>query len=134
MKLTRLIVVLVGLLSLTGVLAGTASATTTVAECQGQLAMLRTNTVAAESSFTNSNDFDGLLRKLDAAAVKLTEGKNGDAVQKLTNFQDTLGLLAEPPKPKIDPAVAQVLIMGAPATGMPGSQDVIKCIEMIGTV
>ena len=134
MTMTRLIVVLAGLLSLTGVLAGPASATT-VEDCQAQLGALRA-AVEVEPSFVNPvKDRTGLLGKLDAAAAKLAEGKNADAIQKLTNFQDTLRALADQPKPKIDPVAAQRLAgRGDPATLQPGAQDVIDCINKIGTV
>lgn len=57
--------------------------------------------------------------------MKLAEGKNADAVEKLVDFQATLNALATAPKPKIDPAVAQSLITEA--------QGVIDCINMIGS-
>jgi hypothetical protein len=124
MKLTRLLVVLAALISLHAVAAGTASAST-VDDCRAQLATLRADTVAAQSSFLNQKDFNGLVAKLDAAATKLGEGKNADAVQKLIDFQTTLNALATAPKPKVDPAVAQQLSAEA--------QGVIGCINAIGT-
>jgi hypothetical protein len=66
-----------------------------------------------------------LIEKLDAASVKLTEGKNADAVEKLVDFQTTLNALATAPKPKVDPAVAQSLTTEA--------QGVIDCINVIGS-
>ena len=122
MKLTRLVVIFVGLLFLNGVLTGTASATT-VEECQAQLSALRADTVASESAFTNQKDFTGSVAKLDAASAKLAEGKNADAVQKLTDFQTTLNALATAPKAKIDQAVAQRLTTQA--------QGVINCVNSI---
>jgi len=65
-----------------------------------------------------------LVAKLDAAATKLSEGKDADAVQKLVDFQTTLNALATAAKPKVDPAVAQALITEA--------QAVIDCINTIG--
>ena len=124
MKITRLLVVLAALVSLTAVGAGAASATT-VDVCQGQLMMLRDNTLAAEASFTNQKDIGGLVTKLDAASAKLAAGKNTDAVAKLVDFQTTLNTLATDPKPKVDPAVAQELSDDA--------QGVIYCINEIGT-
>lgn len=124
MKLTRLVVLLVGLLFLNGVLVGTAAATT-VDECQAKLTTLRGSTVAAQSSFTNQKDFDGSVAKLDAASAKLAEGKNADAVQKLTDFQTTLNALATAPKAKIDQMVAQNLAAQ--------TQEVIVCINSVGT-
>jgi hypothetical protein len=101
-------------------LPATASATT-VGECQAQLTQLRADTVAAQSSFTNAKDFNGAIGKLDAAALKLSEGKNADAVLKLQDFQTLLNALATAPKPKLDPATAQALIREA--------QGVIDCIN-----
>ena len=124
MKITRLLVVLAALLSLTAVGAGAASATT-VDECQGQLMTLRDNTLAAQASFTNQKDMDGLVAKMEAASAKLAAGKNTDAVAKLVDFQTTLNTLAAAPKPKVDPAVAQALSAEA--------QGVIVCINEIGT-
>ena len=55
MKLTRLLVVLAALLSLSSIAVGSASATA-VEECQAQLATLRADTVAAQSTFANQKD------------------------------------------------------------------------------
>jgi hypothetical protein len=108
MKLTRLVVIFVGLLFLNGVLAGTASATT-VLECRAQIAQLRNDTVAAQLAVpTGKKDASGSLAQLDDAYLKLVEGKNADAIQTLTDF------------------VAQ----GHPSMGV---QDVIDCINSIGT-
>ena len=123
MNLRGMLVLLVALLALSG-LTGSASATT-VEECQAELATLRADTLAAQSSFTNGKDLNGLVAKLDAATTKLTEGKNADAVSKLVDFQTTLNTLATAPKPKIDPTVAQTLTAEA--------QGVIDCINAIGT-
>ena len=106
-----------------GLAVGSASATT-AEECQPHLATPRTDTVAAQSSFAKQHDFDRLVAKLDAAATKLSEGKDADAVQKLVDFQTTLNALATAAKPKVDPAVAQALITEA--------QAVIDCINAIG--
>jgi hypothetical protein len=124
MRITCLLVVLAALLLLTAVGAGAASATT-VDECQGQLMTLRYNTLAAQASFTNQKDIDGLVAKVEAAAAKLAAGKNTDAVAKLVDFQTTLNTLGAAPKPKVDPAVAQALSADA--------QGVIVCINEIGT-
>jgi hypothetical protein len=117
--------VLAALLSLTALAAGAASATT-VDECQGQLMTLRDNTLAAQASFTNQKDVEGLVAKVDAASATLAAGKNTDAVAKLVDFQTTLNTLAVAPKPKVDPAVAEALSAEA--------QDVIVCINELGTV
>jgi hypothetical protein len=124
MKLARILVVLAALLSLQAVVAGAAPAST-VDECQSKLETLRAETVAAQSSFTNTKDFNGAVFKLDDAAAKLTAGKNADAVAKLTGFQTSLNALATAPKPKLAPAAAQSLSTGA--------QGVIDCINAIGT-
>jgi hypothetical protein len=96
-----------------------------VEECQAKLATLRSDTVAAEGSFTNAKDFNGLVAKLDAASAKLPAGKRADAVEKLVDFQTTLNALATAAKPKVDPTVAATLSGEA--------QGVIDCINAIGT-
>jgi hypothetical protein len=96
-----------------------------VEECQSHLATLRSDTVAAESSFTNQKSFDGEIGKIDAASSMLTEGKNADAVQKLGDFQSALNLLATAAKPKVDPGTAQSLTAEA--------QGVIDCINSVGS-
>ena len=107
MNLTRLVVMFVGLLLLNGVLAGTASATTVV-ECRTLIAHLRTDTVGAQRQAAQTKDQSGSLAKLDDISVMLVQGKNAEAIQKLTDF------------------VAQ----GHPSMGV---QDVIGCINAIGT-
>ena len=125
MKLVRLLVaVLAASLAFVGLAVGTASATT-VEDCQAQLATLRADTVAAQSSFTNEKSVTGEVAKLDDASAKLAEGKNADAVQKLVDFQSTLTSLATAAKPKVDPTTAQTLDAEA--------QAVIDCINAIGT-
>ena len=107
MNLTRLVVMFVGLLLLNGVLAGTASATTVV-ECRTLIAHLRTDTVEAQRKAAQTKDQSGSLAKLDDISAMLAQGKNAEAIQKLTDF------------------VAQ----GHPSIGV---QDVIDCINAIGT-
>lgn len=97
----------------------------TTSECQAQLAQLRTDTVAAEGSFTNARDFTGAVRKLDAAAIELGKGKNADAIKKLGDFQMLLTQLSGADKPKLDPVTAGTLVAGA--------QGVIDCINAIET-
>ena len=124
MKPVRLLIAaLVATLAFVGLAVGTASATT-AEDCQSQLATLRADTVAAESSFTNEVDFTSEVAKLDEASAKLVEEKNADSVQKLVDFQSTLNLLATATKPKVDPATAQTLSGEA--------QGVIDCINAIG--
>ena len=125
MKLVRLLVAaLAATLAFVGLAVGTASATT-VEDCQAQLATLRSDTVAAESSFTNESAFTNEIAKLDDASAKLTEGKNADAVEKLVDFQSTLNSLATASRPKVDATTAQTLTAEA--------QGVIDCINAIGT-
>ena len=65
----------------------------------------------------------GLLTKLDNASAKLAEGKNADAIQKLTNFRDTVAALNT--QGKINPDDANTLISGA--------DDAIACITALET-
>jgi hypothetical protein len=126
MRLVRLFAALVVALTFGGLaVAGTASAATSVEDCQAQLATLSADTLAAETSFTNANSVTGLTAKVDAASVKLAEGKNADAVQKLVDFQTTLNSLATAAKPKVELGTAQTLTAEA--------QGVIDCINSIGT-
>ena len=116
------LIVVGGALSAVLIPTGAASATTTQ-ECETQLATLRTDTVAAQSSFSNQTSFTHEVGKLDATAAKLAEGKNADAVQKLADFQSTLNALATAPKPKVDPYTAETLGNEA--------QGVINCVNTI---
>ena len=126
MRFVRLLVaVLAATLAFVGLAVSTAGAATTTEECQSQLATLQSDTVAAQSSFTNEQSFTSAVAKLDAASTKLAEGKNADAVQKLVDFQTQLNALATAPKPKLDPDTAQALIAEA--------QGVIDCINSIGS-
>ena len=125
MKPVRLLIAaLVATLAFVGLAVSTASATT-AEDCQSQLATLRADTVAAETSFINDKAFTSEVAKLDEAATKLTEEKNADSVQKLVDYQTTLNLLATAAKAKVDPATAQTLSAEA--------QGVIDCINAIGT-
>ena len=124
MNVPRLLAVLTAVVGFALVAVSPASATT-LEQCQAQLTQLRTDTVAAQGSFTNAKDFNGAVAKLDAASSKLSEGKNADAVQKLTEFQTLLNALAAAPKPKLDAATAQRLSAEA--------QGVIDCINAIDT-
>ncbi len=102
MKLTHLVLIVVGLLLLNGVLGATASATT-VLQCRMQLAHLRD----AEVKTAAGGHSDGVAM-LDNASLQMTDGRNTDAVQTLTDF------------------VAQ----GHASIGV---QDLINCINSIGT-
>jgi len=125
MRLVRLFAALVAALTFGGLaVAGTASAATAVEDCQAQLATLSADTLAAETSFTNAKSVTSLTAKVDAASVKLAEGKNADAVQKLVDFQTTLNSLAIAAKPKVEASTAQSLTAE--------TQGVIDCINSIG--
>lgn len=122
MRPVRLLAVLATVLIAAVAGVSQASATTTT-ECQAQLAQLREHTIAAQSSFTNAKDFDSAVEKLDAAALKLSEGKNADAAQKLADYQGLLGRLSTAPKPKLSPETADALVSEA--------QTVVDCINAI---
>jgi hypothetical protein len=99
----------------------------TVTDCQAKIDVLRGQTENA-TTFLGKNAADdeaGLLLKLDNASAKLTEGKNADAIQKLTNFRDTVAGLNTQGKIKIDPDDANILISGA--------NDAIACITALDT-
>ena len=126
MKPVRLLVaVLAASLAFVGLAVGTASATT-VEDCQSQLATLTSDTLAAQTSFTNEKSGASELEKLDDASAKLAEGKTTDAVQKLVDFQSTLTALATAPKAKVDATTSESLTAGA--------QGTIDCINAVDTV
>jgi hypothetical protein len=94
----------------------------TLTDCQAKIDVLRGQTVNATFFGQNAEkNRTGLLTKLDNASVKLTEGKNADAIQKLTNFRDTVAVLNA--QGKIDPEDASTLILGA--------NDAIACITAL---
>ena len=94
----------------------------TLTDCQAKIDVLRGQTESAHFFGQNAEKNRlGLLTKLDNASVKLTEGKNADAIQKLTNFRDTVAALNA--QGKIDPADANTLILGA--------NDAIACITAL---
>ena len=64
MSLTRLVVIVVGVLFLNGILAGTASATTVV-ECRMLVAHLRSGTVEAQRQSAQTKDQSGSVAMLD---------------------------------------------------------------------
>ena len=91
----------------------------TVAECQAKIAALKLQTQSATFIGQNAEkNRTGLVTKLDNASAKLAEGKNADAIQKLTNFRDTVAALNT--QGKINPDDANTLISGA--------NDAIYCI------
>jgi len=90
-----------------------------VTDCQAKIDVLREQTVNATFIGQNAVKSEtGLVTKLDNASAKLAEGKNADAIQKLTNFRDTVAALNA--QGKIDPDDANTLINGA--------DDAITCI------
>jgi hypothetical protein len=101
-----------------GLSASPAQAETTGA-CQAEIAEVRGQTENATFLGKNAAQTEeGLLLKLDNASAKLAEGKNADAIQKLTNFRDKVAALNT--QGKINPDDANTLIGGA--------NDAIACI------
>src|ERR671914_509478 len=84
----------------------------TVTDCQAKIDVLRGQTQNATffGQYAEKNR-TGLVTKLDNASAKLAEGKNADAIQKLTNFRDTVAALNA--QGKINPDDANTLISGA---------------------
>jgi hypothetical protein len=83
--------------------------------CQAEITALRSETDNA-TTFLGKNaakNEEGLLLKLDNANAKLGEGKYEDAIQKLTDFKNTVSALNA--GGKIDPDDASDLIVGADA-------------------
>ena len=96
----------------------------TLTDCQAKIDVLKVQTTNANFIGQNAaKNQAGLVAKLDAASAKLAEGKNADAVQKLTNFRDTVAVLNT--QGKIDPDDANTLISGA--------DDAIACITALET-
>jgi hypothetical protein len=106
-----------------GLSASPAQAETTGA-CQAEIAEVRGQTENATFLGKNAAQTEeGLLLKLDNASAKLAEGKNADAIQKLTNFRDTVAALNT--QGKINPDDANTLIIGA--------NGAIACITALET-
>ena len=101
-----------------------AHAQTTTAECQTKIANLKVATQNATFIGQNAEkNRTGLIGKLDQASRKLAEGKNQDAIQKLTDFRTAVeSLLAGG---KISDEDAATLIAGA--------NDAIACIQELDT-
>jgi hypothetical protein len=96
----------------------------TVRDCQAKIDVLRGQTENATFFGQNAErNRTGLVTKLDNASAKLAEGKNADAIQKLTNFRDTVAALNT--QGKINPDDANTLISGA--------NGVIACITALET-
>jgi hypothetical protein len=88
------------LLAVGSAVAGAAAQVTTT--CDGLVTTLRTDTVNATS--LSDKDKGALLFKVDSAAVKLSEGKFCDALQKLNDYKSNLDALHFAAKPKISDA------------------------------
>jgi hypothetical protein len=74
----------------------------TVTDCQAEITDLKSLTVSATFLGKNvAKTEEGLLLKLDAPSAKLDEGKYQDAIDKLTDFQNTV--IALDAGGKIDP-------------------------------
>jgi hypothetical protein len=96
----------------------------TVTVCQAQIDVLREQTETATFFGQNAEKNRlSLLTKLENASAKLAEGKTADAIQKLTNFRDTVAALNT--QGKINPDDANTLISGA--------NDAIYCITPVET-
>ena len=94
----------------------------TLTDCQAKIGVLRGQTVNATFFGQNAEkNRTGLVTKLDNASAKLAEGKNADAIQKLTNFRDTVASLNA--QGKIAPEDANTLISGA--------NDAIACVAAL---
>jgi hypothetical protein len=96
----------------------------TLTDCQAKIDVLRGQTQNA--TFLGQKAEQNrtvLVTKLDNASAKLAEGKNADAIQKLTNFRDTVAALNT--QGKINPDDANTLISGA--------NNAIACIGTPGT-
>jgi hypothetical protein len=120
MKLIRVVVVVAGLLFANGVVAANSSAITPTF-CQAGLGILRSDTYAARSSFTDPADFYVNFERVKQVWPRITGAQAPpETLGFLYDFQGALNGLAAAAPPKIDPAVAQRLVAGA--------QDVIDCI------
>lgn len=80
----------------TGPVATSSGAIVDAAVCQADLTALRASTQAVQYLSTNNaaKDLAGLLAKLDAASLKLSQGKYADAVQKLNDYASQVMILA----------------------------------------
>jgi hypothetical protein len=91
----------------------------TVSECQQEIANLRSQTETITITGQQADkDRAGLLAKLDAASLKLDQGKFCDAITKLNDFKTKVNQLVAAGKINTDPAngtTAQDLLNGADA-------------------
>jgi hypothetical protein len=75
--------------------------------CDASIVTLRTDTVNAAS--LSDKDKGALLLKVDTAALKLSQGKFCDALQKLNDYKSGLDALHSAAKPKVSDADYQTL-------------------------
>ena len=89
-----------------------------ITTCHQLIASLR---LATQGVTISEKDRATLLSKLDGADVKIDQAKFCDALQKLTQFRDTVNSLLNAPKPKISPDDANTLLTGV--------NDAIACVQ-----
>jgi len=89
-----------------------------ITTCHQLIASLR---LATQGVTISDKDRAGLLSKLDGADVKINQAKFCEALQKLTQFRDTINSLLNAPKPKISQDDANTLLTGV--------NDVIACVQ-----
>lgn len=89
--------------------------------CDGLIITLRTDTVNATS--LSDNNKGALLLKVDSAALKLSQGKFCDALQKLNDYKSSVLALQGAAKPKISPAEATTLLADV--------QAAIDCVTVL---
>ena len=92
----------------------------TAADCQAQIASLKTETSALTITGKNADkELAGLVRILDAASTELGKGKNADAATKLSDF-----------KVKVQNLAGAGRISGDSASSLTGKADsAIACIN-----
>lgn len=118
MRFRIVVPVLLGLTLVVGI-AGAGFAQASVSECETLITPLADLTGSVEIVGRNADkDRRGLLGKLDDAVFKLGQGKDADAVDKLSDFQSKVQQLSD--AGKINPDDAADLIADA--------GDVIACI------
>ena len=121
MRRVRLAMPVAAVLLTFGGLATVANAATPE-ECQAQIDALTLQTTSADLFGQNADkERANLTARLDAATLKLAEGKVIDAGDKLVGFRSSVELLSSATKPKIDPVDASALIAGA--------NDAITCVS-----
>jgi len=89
-----------------------------ITTCHQLIASLRE---ATEGVTISDKDRATLLSKLDGADVKIDQAKFCDALQKLTDYRNTVNSLLNAPKPKISAEDANTLLTGV--------NDAIACVQ-----